>query len=132
MKYLRKFNESSNDEDLCQEVEWDDYVKWKDRHTQIDDFEEVFDIFDDKFNLYEDEWTGNGNIYNTFKINNYNKSIRIRLNKLKQDIMIQVYDDEWFGILQFWFDDVEQDGYTDDKVYICDTIDGVKEFLDKF
>jgi len=54
------------------------------------------------------------------------------LTSLMQDITIDVYDDEWFGILQFWFDDIEQDGYTDDKFFICDTIDGVKEFLDKF
>ena len=132
MKYLRKFNESSNDEDLCKEVSMEDYLKWREKHTKIDDFDQVFDLFDDKFNLYEGDFTGESNYYNTFRINSSNKKLNIKLNKLNQDIIIEVYDDEWFGILQFWFDDIEQDGYTDDKFFICDTIDGVKEFLDKF
>lgn len=125
MKFVKSFNESNSS--LFEEITFSTFVRWCQSHTLIEDLDEVLNLFDDKFNLYQDE--PGENSFNTYRIKN--KSLKIRLNKLKQEIYINSYDDEWFTISQGFFISFKSENFEEVKYFICDSIEGVKKWIDE-
>lgn len=126
MRY-NKIYESLNSS-LIEEVTHAEFHSWKRSHKMIKDLDKVFDLFNDKFDLYEDE--PYEDYYNTYKIRK--DTLEIKLKKLKQDIFINSFDDEWFTIGQCFYHSFEDTDYDEVKYFICDSIEGVEEFLNRF
>ena len=135
MRNLKAFENFNND--LVREVTRTEYSDWVNNHQRTSDYDDVLGLFDDKFDLYQ--YDPSETNYNTYRISqgHSNSALRIHLKKYnripcKQDLFILSFDDEWFTIESCFYDSFEDDDYTDIKYFICDSLEGVQEWLNNF
>jgi len=137
MKYIRKFLENFNDQVLYEMITYQESLDYTKSHRPINNYDEVFDLFDNEFNLYQ--YDPNSILsFNTYRFknklttsydiqDNQHQYLEIFLTKLKKDILIYTFDDDWFLIEEKPYDDSSDYLFT--NYYLCDTIEGVEQLI---